>query len=888
MHFFLVFWHRLRALFLRNECDAELEEELRTHIALATEENLQRGMNADEAHRRALIELGGLAQTRENYRVQRGFGWLEELVRDLRYAARQLRRNRGFSATVILTLALAIGVNTATFSLVNALLLRQLPYEHPERLGAIATRINGPFAMDGPNSINGEQWEILRDRVPSLQSAISNNASSAISPEASLTTAQHAQSVRAARISAHYLDVLGIHPVLGRNFTEEEDRPGGAKVALLGGRLWRSVFNSDRTLVGQAIRLKGESYTVIGILPEAMPTPMDTEVYTPLRPSREGEGKGGNYEAIVRLHDGATWQQADAELNRAWTEVAQRETARNPGAQVSFHTMTLQKGNTQQLRPLALGLMLASGFILLIACANLAGLMLVRMERRNPELTTRLALGASVHRVLRQLWVESLLLTLLGGAVGIGVGYAALHGFLALLPKYFLPVHSVPLDGRVLGFTLAASLLTSLLFGMLPALFLRRINLREQLSQRTCTSHPRLRLRQMLIAGEVALTVVLLAAAGLLIRTLAHLETQSAGFDPKGVLAAKASLDDARYAEPAAFRALLDASVTAMQRIPGVQSAAMGLTLPYERPLNDEITVRNGKEAGATAGADEIYITPDYFSVLGIPLLAGRSLTTSDGPTTQHVAVVNHAFAQKFFHGENPIGRTIGRDMMIVGMVGDVPLSPCFSDDDRPLDREPTIYTPASQAEKRMLTLVHGWFEPNWIVRAKNPNENLVVAMQRALAAVDPGLPFSGFYHMNDLRAKTLYVQRVEVAALGMLAALALLLSALGIFALVASLVAERTREIGIRIALGATLRQVVVSVGRTGGTAALAGLALGIALGVVLLPTMRSLLFGIAVYDATSATAVIATLLTVVLLASTVPALRVARIDPAQTLRSE
>jgi predicted permease len=883
MEFFLVLWHRVQSLATRRRHDAELDEELRAHIALATEEHQRRGMSADEARRQALVDFGGLAQARENYRVQRSFHWLEELVRDLRYAARQLMRNRGFSATVILTLALAIGVNTAAFSLVNALLLRHLPYPQPERLGTISTRITGPMAMDAPDNINGEQWENLRDRVPSLTSAVASNAI-----DVNLATGKRAQAVRSGRVSAHYFDVLGIHPVMGRNFTEEEDRPNGAKVALLSDRLWRSVFNSDRTLVGQAIRLKGETYTVIGILPENTQTPMESDVYTPLRPSREGEGKGGNYEAIVRLRDGATWQQADAEIGRAWADVGQRFAARNPGTQVSFHTVALQKGAAGQLRPLVLGLLLATGFILLIACANLAGLMLVRMERRKPELATRLALGASMSRVLRQLWVESLLLALLGGVAGVSVGYAALHGLLVLLPKHFLPVANVPLDGHVLAFTLIASLLTSLLFGMLPALFLRSFDLRERLSNRACTSHPRLRLRQMLIAGEVALTVVLLAASGLLIHTLVHLETLPPGFDAKGVLAAKASLDDARYADPAAFRKLMDESVTAMQRIPGVKNAAVGLTLPYERPLNDQITVRNGKEAGTSAGSDEIYTTPGYFETLGIPLLAGRAFASSDGPEAQHVAIVNLAFARKFFHGGNPVGRAVGKDTMIVGMVGDVPLSPCFGNDDTPLDREPTMYTPAAQAEKKMLTLVHGWFEPNWIVRATNPNQNLAIAMQRTLASVDPALPFSGFYHMNDLRAKTLYVQRVEVAALGVLAGLALLLSAVGIFALVASLVALRAREIGIRIALGASLRQAITTIGSCGIYAALAGLGIGIALCAALLPAMRSVIFGIEVYDMRTAAAVVASLLLVVLLAAFTPALRIARIDPAQTLRAE
>ena len=802
-------------------------------------------------------------------------------AQNLNFAARQLRRNPGFTAAVIFTLALAIGANTAIFSLVDALLLKSLPYPHAERMGTIFTRVTGAQPSDERSVLDGEEWELLRDNAPSLISAISGWGVSGVN----LRAGERAQYVHAGRISAHYLDVLAIHPASGRNFTEAEDRPHGPKTAILSYGLWRNTFAGDHNLIGQSIFLKGEPYTVVGILPQGAITPLNADVYTALQPSRQGEGGGHNFWLITRLRDGANWQQADAEVNRAWAPVVSHMVKASPNAHFTFYSVPLLKGQSAELRPKALTLMLAAGFILLIACANLAALTLVRVARRTPEMATRLALGASRWQIQKQLWIENLLLALLGGAAGVAVGYAALHGLLALLPENFLPVADVPLDNRVLGFTLLVSLSTSILFGMLPALTLRKLELRS--SNRTVTGSGNLRVRQALIAGEVALTVVLLAASGLLIRTLIHLEALPPGFDPSGVMTAKASLDDARYRDPAAFRKLLDSTTATMRQIPGVQNAAVGLTLPYERPLNDEVVIHDGPEAGHDGGTDEIYVTPGYFDTLRIPLLAGRGFTASDGPTTQHVAIVNRSFAKKFFQGVNPVGRTLNDGVVIVGVVADVQLSPCF-DKPSPLSGEETLYVPAAQVDTRFLAMVHVWFQPSWIVRTAAPVSGLTAQMQRALASADPSLPFSGFYSMSGLRAETLATQRIEVALLSALAGLALLLSSVGIFALVANMVAQRSREIGLRIALGSTIRQAMAKVGAPGVRAAALGLALGLLLCIAALRALRSVIFGVGVYDVTTLVAVVLTLAIVTLLASTLPALRIARIDPAQTLREE
>jgi len=787
-------------------------------------------------------------------------------------------------ATVILTLALSVGANTAIFSIVNVLLLKSLPYSHPERMGTIFTRITGSRASAERHNLHGEQWELLRDEVPALISAVSSRGTSGVN----LRAGSHVQYVQAGRISAHYLDVLDVRPIVGRNFSEAEDGPHGPTAAILSYSLWRNSFGSDPNVVGQVIQLKGEPYTVIGVLPESATTPLNADLYTAIQPSRQGEGGGTNFAVITRLRDGATWQQADAEITRAWSRRTQRyELQNNLGAQVTYYSVPLQKGQTAKLRSQVLMLMLAAGFILLIACANLAGLALVRMLRRTPELATRMALGASRWQIQKQIWIENLVLAFAGGTAGVAVGFIAKRGLLLLLPERFLPVASVSLDGRVLLFTLLVSVLTSVLFGMLPAFATRQFDLRSAIASRIETGGDRLRLRQALIVSEVALTVVLLAASGLLIRTLIHLQTLSPGFNPTGVVTAKASLDDAQYHDPAAFRTLLRESTSAIRQLPGVQNAAVGLSLPYERALNNVVTISDGKEAGNQVQTDEVYVTPDYFAALQIPVLLGRPFSEADGADAQPVAIVNQTFVRKFFHGTNPVGRTLDGHTRIIGVVGDVVIAPGLDSED-PLTGEEAIYIPATQADGRLLSLVHVWFQPSWIVRTTGPVEGLTAQMQRALGSADSNLPFSGFYSMRHLQAKTLSTQRVEVALLSTMAALALLLSAVGIFALVANIVAQKTREIGIRIALGSSIREAMLHVGAPGVRASALGIILGLILCAGGLRTMHSVLYGVGIYDVPTILTVVLTLASVTLVATTVPTLRIAGIDLAKTLREE
>ena len=875
----------LRNIFRKQRVEDQLDAEVKAYVGLLADEKIAAGMSEREAVRVARVESGGVEQVKQAVRDRRAGAGLELLWQDVRFGVRQILRNPGFSVTVIVTLSLSIGANTAIFSIVNSLMLKSLPYPHPERIGTIFTRIQGAKASDERHHVNGEQWELLRDNVPALISAVSGIRATGVNLEAGSLQ----QYVHNARVSAHYLDVLGVPPAMGRNFSAEEDRPHGPQAVILSDSLWRNLFGADRGIVGRSVLLKGTQYTVIGVLPPGAVTPANADVYTALQPTHDGEGGGTNFEAVVRLRDGATWQEADAEINRAWlTRASRYELDEDPNAQVSYRSVPLQAGQAATLRPQALTLMISAGFILLIACANLAGLALVRMIQRTQEVATRLALGASRWQIQRQFWIENLLLALGGGAAGIGVGYLALRGLLTLLPEHFLPVAHVSLDGGVLAFSLTVSLLTSVLFGMLPALVMRRVDLRSSMASRPLTGAGSQQLRQVLIAGEVALTVVLLAAAGLLIRTLIHLETLPPGFNPQNVMTAKASLDDLRYHDPAAFQKLLEQSTAAMGQIPGVLGAAVGLSLPYERsPIMGGIAIGDGRDAGQKAMADEVYVTPDYFAVLQLPITIGRAFTLSDSSMSRHVAIVNKSFARKYFHGDNPVGRRLNQDIMIVGMAEDVAMAPGI-DPVAPLMGEETMYVPAAQIGAGQLAMVHVWFQPSWIIRTAGPVEGLTAQMQRALASAAPNLPFSGFYRMSDLQAKTLAAQRVEVALLSAMAALALILSAVGIFALVASLVGQKTREIGIRMALGSTVREAMMHVGAPAVRASALGLMAGLFACAGALRVMRSVLFGVGVYDGPTLVAVVLVLGAVTVIATALPSLRIAGIDPAKTLRDE
>ncbi|WP_446742807.1 ABC transporter permease [Silvibacterium acidisoli] len=819
------------------------------------------------------------------------------MIDDLKFALRQLHKAPGFALAVIATLALGVGVNTAVFSMVDGFLLRKLPYPEPEKLALLMTHVEGMHGDAQENSsVDTKIWRNVHDNARSVTIAAYEESIDSEGNGANLNPGSAggnaARYVRSGAVTSHYFEALGIRPYLGREFSEEETLAGGQNAAILSYALWQSTFHGDTGVVGRSVEIKGEPYSVVGVMPANLAAPGgNAELWTSLKPGINGACDGYDCGIMVRLKPGTSWQQAQSELGRieVHPDYEHAKSAR-------LYAQPMEQSNASGMKPKLTALMLVVGAILLIACANLAGLTLVRISRRTQEIATRLALGATRGDILRQVWIENLVLAVIGSLAGLGLAELILAGLPDFLPKGMIPAQGLALDYRVLGFTLALSVGTSLLFGALPALVTRRVDLRTSLatSSRSIAGGSN-RVRKTLIGAEIAITLVLIAGSGLLVRTLTHLETLPPGFDSHNVLTAKASLDDARYRDGAAFQTLLRNSVAAMKRIPGVEDAAAGLSLPYERGLNLPILILDGKQAGNGTASSMTYVTPEYFSTLRVPLLTGRGFTDSDTATSEPVVVVNAGFAKEFFgttavvgrHIANSFGASHSTPMEIIGVVSDVTKEQGIRSS-APLGTEPVYYMPATQFPVSGLATVHTWFQPSWIVRADAITPQLPIAMREAMAKVDPRLPFSGFYSMDQIMRHELETQRIEVLLLTVLAGLALLLSAVGVYALVSSLVVQQMREIGIRIALGASTGRVMREMLASGVVAAGFGIAAGLGISLLVLRVLKSELYGVGVYDPVTLIGAPLLLALIVLAASVPPALRAGRVDPASTLRSE
>ena len=593
---------------------------------------------------------------------------------DLKYGYRQLIKAPGFAITAILTLGLAIGANTAVFSLVDASLLRSLPYPEPERLGTIGgiyTR-NGAVIEQGSRALDGAGWEALRDQVTSVDAAIY----SGLTARVSLVTDARTMIVTPQRVSAGYFRVLGVSPAIGREFAADEDVTGGPALAVLTDRLWRSAFNGDASVVGRTILLKGEPHTVVGVMPGSFKSNNDADLWTPLRPSRTGEGAGTNFGAVVRLKDGVGWAQASAEVGAAVDATLARRTSAS-GVTVNHTLMPLHEQMTNDVRLPLILLTVSVALVLLVACVNLAGLLLARAGRRTREIATRLAVGGDRRAVIRQLLIESAVLAVFGGLAGLAFGALALEGLKAGAGDLLLTSWSdVSLDARVLSVTLGLTALTAVLFGLVPAIQATRLDVQAALAEggtRSVAGGAKGWPRRLLVVAEVALGVVLLVGAGLLTRTFVHLQSQAPGFDPRQLKIASASLEDARYEQHERVAQLFDRSVARLAAIPGVEAVSVSLGLPYERILNmGARIVGPGGERSDFIFTTATYVTPGYFETLKLALQGGRTLQSSDTTTSTNVVVVNDAFKQRYFKDRDAVGEHVfmgGQTRQIVGVV---------------------------------------------------------------------------------------------------------------------------------------------------------------------------------------------------------------------------
>jgi predicted permease len=864
---------KVRHYFSRRRFESDLDQELQFHLEMAAEEGTTAGLN--------------VLRMKEGSREMWTFQWIENLGRDLRYAGRVLRKSPGFTAIAIATLALGIGANTAVFSVVDAVLLRPLPYPAPERLGAVVTHWTQHGEQGIDDSVDGKTWELVRDHADHLDSAAFSDTGAKVN----FAAQGQVRYVVQQRVGAGFFRVLGVQPLYGREFTKEEDREGGPAVAVLSYGLWKNVLHGDESVLQHAVMLRGAQFTVVGIMSPEFRTNALAEIWTPLRPSRRGEGGGANYGIALRLRPGATWAQADSQI-RAIGVSRFKDEKLDSGTSVWMGVISLQQYLGMDVSKSLVILWIAVGAVLLIGCVNIASLLLARAAGRTREIATRMALGGGRAVVFRQLLTESLLLALVGGGAGVLLGYLGVRGLEFLARDSFNLWQTVRLDGRVLLMTSGITLSACLLFGLYPAWQGTRGEIRDALAEaggRAVAGRRSRWARRVLVVAEVTLSVALLIGAGLLLRTFAYLRNLRPGFDSNGVVTATLSLQDARYQTSGKVNRLFDQSLERIRELPGVEAAAVALALPYERGINDAFQLP-GDGPGDYHMTVEFYVTPDYFRALRIPVLGGRTFTEADGSQARKVVTVNEAFAKKYFPERSPVGMHIkgGKDdIEIVGLVGNVLMEGIHAGA-APLAAVPLMFVPAAQVPDAYVGMMHTWFSPSWIVRTSAPPEAVMRGMQRAMQSVEPLLPFSGFRRLSEVKSKTLGGQRLETSLMGVMAALALLLAVIGIYGLIAHSVSERTREMGIRMAMGATTGQAISLVTLPGLVLAGIGCAFGcmLALGVVRL--MKHLIWGVSPTDAWTFVGVPCLFLLVAAVASVLPAWRITQLNPASTLRNE
>jgi predicted permease len=876
-----------RALTGQSRLAGEMASEMDGHMERYAADLMARGVEPGEARRRARIEFGSTAAAAEECREAVGLRWPNEFGRDLRYAVRVLRKSPTFTAAAVATLALCIGANTAIFSVVDAVLLRPLPYPAPERLFSVARHFQGKGSESYQTNLWGSAWEAVRDNATYLDAAVFSDGSMGVN----FAAGGGVDYVKQQRVSAGFFRVLGIKPLIGREFSMNEDRPAGPAVTVLSYALWKRVFHADPSIVGQAVTLRGEPHIIVGVLPAGFRSIVPADLWTPLRPSRSGEGGGSNYAVVARLHSGASWAQANGQIEAIGAPLMRQY---GQDASTRLRLISFQRGLTVDVRQPILILWAAVGVVLLIGCVNIAGLLLARAAGRTREMATRMALGSGRAALIRQMLAESVVLGLCGGAAGTGLGWLGVKALKALTPASLNLWQAVDLDWRVLAATAFASIAAGILFGLYPALAASRLQIRAALGEagRAVAGGRNPWPRRLLVTSEVALGVVLLVGAGLLIRTFAHLRGLNPGFDAHNVITAELSLQDARYATSQSVNRLFEQSLARMRELPGVESAAVTISLPYERALNTGFQRMDGPHVDTESQITNMfYITPEYFRVLRIPLLRGRVFTAADSSISAPATVVSEAFVKMYMPGDEPVGRHLdlggGEKREIVGVVGDVQQKSGWGDG-APTAAMPDIYIPAMQVQDKFMQLVHTWFSPSWTVRSAGPAEGVIAGMQRALQSVDPQLPFAGFHSMEDVRYRALAQERFQAVLLGALAGLALLLAAVGIYGLIANSVAERTRELGIRLALGATVPQAMRSVALPGVALALAGVIVGSVMAGFATQMLRHLVWGVRPGDPLTFAAVGVGLLGVAAAASFLPALRVTRLNPAETLRQE
>jgi putative ABC transport system permease protein len=868
--------------------DRRRREEFEAHVELYVEQLVARGQPPDEARRDARLRFGNPRSRREEIDDMNRLPLFDSLRRDLSYAFRVLRRSPAFAVTVIVTLAVVIGANSAVFSLADSILLRPLPYPQPDRLAVIYLRSSSPQGQDEGDSVDGWMWEEIRDHATTIDAGSEVGSSGA-----NLVSGDTAIYIQEQRVGAGFFRVLGVSPVLGREFSVAEDSAGGPPVTILSYAMWQRVFHGRAEVLGHTMLLKGAPHTVIGVMPKEFQSTAEADLWTPLRASHTGEGAGTNLEVVARVRPGVTWAAANAELARLSPE-ATRHFDSNPNVKALLELRPLQADMADADRDPIVMLSAAVAAVLIIACVNIAALLLSRGGARAKEIATRMALGSGRGAVIRQLLVESLVLALIGGGLGLMLGAGALETLKALGGETFSDWARASLDGRVIAVMAGVSILTSLCFGLLPAWQASRIDVNATLlagGSRSIAGSARRWPRRLLVIAEVTLGVTLLVCTGLLLRTFVKLRSLDPGFNPQHVVTATASMLDARYQTSANVNRLFDTTLDQLSRDPAVSSAGISLRVPFQRLLNDGFRFTDDpSDHGSITNVS--YVAGDFFRTLEIPLRAGRLLTVADGAHSAPVVLVNDEFVRVSAGHRSILERRLAiggaPDRAIVGVVGDVLQAPSgffLTGMIRgPLTPAPTIYIPAAQATDGFMG-VHVWFSPVWSVRSRTPQEG-EAAIRRALAAADPLLPVSGVKPMGDVMLTAVGDRRLLMTIVAALTIVALFLSAIGIHGLLAQQVSERTREFGIRMALGASAAQAVRQVVLGALLLSMVGVVLGLGLASIATDLVKSFLWNVTPSDPATYLGAALFLLVVAGGASVLPALKILRLNPAVTLR--
>ncbi len=868
-----------RNLFKKDRVDQEFTEEIQAYLDMLTETKIRQGLTPREARRNALVELGGVEQVHEKVREIRMGQLIETAWRDVRFGVRALVHSPVFSVVTVLSLALGIGANTAIFSVVNGLLLRPLPYPESERIVHVwHTPPQQSFPGLDRFSVSPANYFDWKAQSSSFEQMAIYSYSGF-----SLSTSNDPLPLIGAPVSSEFFSVLRTNAMQGRTFTPDEERPGRDQVTVISHGLWQRAFGANPNIIGQTLTLNSRSFTVVGIMPAGFEFPREAELWVPLAwDDKERQVRSiHDYLVVARLKQNVSQEQAQAEMSTISSRLEQQYPEENKGW--GAVVIPLREDIVGDIRLALLVLFCAVGFVLLIACANVANLMLARGANRQREIAVRIALGAGRARLIRQLLTESVLLAVSGGVLGL---LLAVWGSKMLVQLGSLPNSGdIGIDTWALGFTLLVSFGVGIIIGIVPALQFTRTNLSDTLKQggRTGGSPIKQHTRKALVISEVALSLVLLIGAGLMIRSFWKLQNVDPGFDTSNALTMSVGLTPIRYSEPHQQLAFLDRAIEQIRAVPGVVSVGATTTIPLAGGGSTQPFSIEGRPAGAVAEqpmAQTRYITPEYFRTIGIPLRQGRFFSDHDRDNSVPVIIISEAMARRFWPGENAIGKRLTPSFHleqgareIVGVVGDVKASGLD------VDSSAMMYLPYKQSPRPYMSFV--------VRTASNP-ESLVQPVSRAIYSIDKEQALTDIQTMDQVLTKSLSGRRFNMTLLLTFAGVALVLAAVGVYGVMNYTVTLRRRELGIRMALGAGRMDVLRLVLRQGLTLTLIGVAAGLISAYALTRLMASLLYGVTATDYLTFASVSAVLIAVGVAASYVPARRATKVNPTIALRTE